>query len=367
MSSADSNGRAWRRLVAASVLFSEALAEQLRINPTDLKCVQLAAGEEGMTPTRLAELAGITTGAITGVLDRLERAGIAKREPDPTDRRSVVVRIDEGRVAEISALYAPLLDALAQTGASAEVVEAAASAIGSATERLRVASRGGWVAGWFEAPLGEATQGRLVVSSGAPRLTFNANALGQQARMVVETSASRLRLGPLRDMDKLVRARFDGPEPEVRASDGVVTVRYKRGSLLFASRAAQIELSSAVPWTIQLDGGITDFNADLEAVRLAGLELLGGANHLTLELPRPERTVRIAIAGGVNRARIHRPANTAASLRVRGGASHLRFDDTRMESGATERTMRSDDFAGAVERYEIDLAGGASHLSLTRG
>ena len=47
-----------------------------------------------MTPSRLAELSGLTSGAVTGVLDRLERAGFVRRESDPTDRRSLLVRID---------------------------------------------------------------------------------------------------------------------------------------------------------------------------------------------------------------------------------------------------------------------------------
>ena len=45
-----------------------------------------------MTAGRLAELTGLTTGAITGLVDRLERRGYARREPHPTDRRSVIVQ-----------------------------------------------------------------------------------------------------------------------------------------------------------------------------------------------------------------------------------------------------------------------------------
>ena len=87
-------GDSWRRLVARALVFHEAAAERLGINATDLKCLELAVGEDEITPTRLAELTGLTSGAITGVLDRLERRGIVRREADPDDRRRVVVRVD---------------------------------------------------------------------------------------------------------------------------------------------------------------------------------------------------------------------------------------------------------------------------------
>ncbi|HVN12145.1 MAG TPA: MarR family transcriptional regulator, partial [Kineosporiaceae bacterium] len=51
--------------------YDEALAAQLGLNPTDLRCLELVGAEPGLTPGRLAELAGLTSGAITGVLDRL--------------------------------------------------------------------------------------------------------------------------------------------------------------------------------------------------------------------------------------------------------------------------------------------------------
>lgn len=56
------------------------------------KCAGMIAELGGATPKQLAEATALTTGAITGIIDRLERAGYAKREPNPDDRRSVIVR-----------------------------------------------------------------------------------------------------------------------------------------------------------------------------------------------------------------------------------------------------------------------------------
>lgn len=75
-----------------SVLFSQAVADSAGINPTDLESLDLLARHGPMTAGRLAELTGLTTGAITGLVDRLERRGYARREPHPSDRRSVIVQ-----------------------------------------------------------------------------------------------------------------------------------------------------------------------------------------------------------------------------------------------------------------------------------
>ena len=202
MSSPISDGARLRRLLALGYVFHEAVALRLGINATDLKCVELAAGEKSLTPTRLAELAGVTSGAITGVLDRLEQAGIVTREPDPSDRRSVVVRVADERLREIGVLYDPVLaDALpadAKARAAAErQVEALTDALERATARLRAETRGGMVDDrTFIAPLAGATHGRLIFISGAPRLSMTAAPFGAGAvaRVVMETSASRLSL-----------------------------------------------------------------------------------------------------------------------------------------------------------------------------
>jgi DNA-binding MarR family transcriptional regulator len=62
------------------------------MNPADLESLDILARHGPMTAGRLAELTGLTTGAITGLVDRLERRGYARREPHPTDRRSVIVQ-----------------------------------------------------------------------------------------------------------------------------------------------------------------------------------------------------------------------------------------------------------------------------------
>lgn len=89
-----------------TVLFHTAIAERLGLNPSDHKVADILSLEDGpVTPGRLAELTGLTTGAITGVLDRLEHAGFVTREPDPGDRRRVILRLLPMRGPEVGALF----------------------------------------------------------------------------------------------------------------------------------------------------------------------------------------------------------------------------------------------------------------------
>src|SRR5690606_4286960 len=73
------------------VLFHAAVAERLGLNVTDWKCASLLWREGPCNPSRLAELTGMSSAATTQVIDRLERAGIVKRERDTVDRRKVVL------------------------------------------------------------------------------------------------------------------------------------------------------------------------------------------------------------------------------------------------------------------------------------
>lgn len=112
--------RAGRSLGNASAMLGHAVAERLGLHPTDWECVTLLVdAEEGsMTAGQLAQLTGLTTGAITGVIDRLEAAGYARRERDKDDRRRVIVRLVPERLADVLPLFGPMLDDMARMHAN---------------------------------------------------------------------------------------------------------------------------------------------------------------------------------------------------------------------------------------------------------
>jgi DNA-binding MarR family transcriptional regulator len=78
---------------AANQAFDEVAARKLGVNQTDLRALNIIENQGSMTAGRLAELSGLTTAAVTAVLDRLERAGYARRVRDQKDRRQVMVEL----------------------------------------------------------------------------------------------------------------------------------------------------------------------------------------------------------------------------------------------------------------------------------
>jgi DNA-binding MarR family transcriptional regulator len=108
---------AMREASGQGVLYSQLVAARLGIHSTDLECLDwIARGP--VTAGALAEATGLTTGAITGVIDRLERAGFAAREPDPNDRRKVLVRALPAIAKQIGPLFAPMERAAMESLAS---------------------------------------------------------------------------------------------------------------------------------------------------------------------------------------------------------------------------------------------------------
>ena len=72
-------------------MFAKMVADRAGISSADMDCIDFVNVEGRMTAGRLAELTGLTTGAITGVVDRLEKAGFVRRERDESDRRKVFI------------------------------------------------------------------------------------------------------------------------------------------------------------------------------------------------------------------------------------------------------------------------------------
>jgi DNA-binding MarR family transcriptional regulator len=101
-------GRLVRRHSTAIVFFHQAVAERLGIGPADHKCLDLLHERGPMTGSELAGLTGLTTGAVTGVVARLERAGYLHREADPHDRRKQMLRPSAEQVREIKHVFEPI-------------------------------------------------------------------------------------------------------------------------------------------------------------------------------------------------------------------------------------------------------------------
>lgn len=98
-----------RRYLASYVMFNQAVADHLKLHPTDVQCLNLLTGEPGpFTTGRIAELTGLTSGSATRLVDRLEKAGYVVRHRDTTDRRRVLVEPVPEAMQNLRELWAEL-------------------------------------------------------------------------------------------------------------------------------------------------------------------------------------------------------------------------------------------------------------------
>lgn len=342
-----------RKSSLSGVFFFQAVAEGSGLNPTDLLAVSILSVQGPLTAGALAETMRLTTGAVTGVVNRLERTGYVRRTPDPADGRRVIItpvpkaleRVGAGflgptkdTMAALLALnsdrdLAVLLDFMRRANAFTE----------AETARIRALSAGGGETE-VSAPLGGVTQGRLVFTNGASRLS--------------------LRAAP--EMTDLYRADFRGTAPKVMVEGGTVTVSRTRRFTLFDLRKHEeaFTLNPAVPWAVEVRGGAARIEADLGNLTLTSFVLRGGVGDVNLTLPRPVGTVTIELRGGMSSAALTLPAGTEARVTARGGVGALTFGEQHFGGVGGKLSYGSPGFGSAADRFEISISGGAGTITV---
>jgi DNA-binding MarR family transcriptional regulator len=348
--------RELRQFTGLGASFFRAAAARIGMTATDMQVIDILESGGPTTAGQLADLTGLTTGAITGMLNRLEEAGLVRRERDPDDGRKVIARLVPGK--DEMQKIGPVFDSIGkawddmasryddeQIAFLQDFLKRGNAISRQEIVRLREApsSEGGMVS----APLGDLTSARLVVSSGVSRLTLRADDA----------------------MTGLYEARFEGPTPDVKAKDGVVTIRYPRRLWMLGGwqRAAEVTLSSAIPWQIVIQGGLAQVEALLSHLDLAGLEVKGGANMIRLELPAPSGVVPIRISGGASEITVRRPAGVAARAHLKGWASMFIFDDQTFSNVGNDVRLQSPGYEATAPRYDIEVASSASMVTVTAG
>lgn len=95
------------------VLHTNAVASRIGLSATEFEAIDIITRYQPITAGKLADCCGLTTGAITGLVDRLERAGFVQRERDSEDRRRVYIKPIENaeRNQKVRELYAPIAQA----------------------------------------------------------------------------------------------------------------------------------------------------------------------------------------------------------------------------------------------------------------
>ena len=97
-----------QRVHGQAVVLSQIIADKVGLSPSDLECLGFLSHEGPVTAGRLGELTGLTSGAVTRMIDRLEGRGYVRRRADPDDRRRVMVELIPARAKELDPFYGPM-------------------------------------------------------------------------------------------------------------------------------------------------------------------------------------------------------------------------------------------------------------------
>jgi DNA-binding MarR family transcriptional regulator len=346
--------RALRRVNFQGSIFGQSVAIRLGLSESDVDALELLLDAGAATAGKLAEVMGLTTGAVTRVIDRLEQAGYVRRIDDPADRRRVIVEIVPEKVATLESMMASLEQAAHDEAGRYSTEQLAL--IGEFLTRM--------------ADLTQTESARLRTTTDDPTVSTGPSehsaALGglTNARLTFRSGAQDLRIRAGRSPIELYRGRFDGATPQVRVRDGRVLVQYRGIPFDWRKRTATVGLNTSIPWAIEIVGGVNRIEADLQELDVRRVEVTGGSERIQLEFGRSRGEVPVRITGGVKTIRLERPAGVPVRLQISGGVSHVEMDGRSMGSKGGQISIESRGWSVATDRYALEVTGGSKAISI---
>jgi DNA-binding MarR family transcriptional regulator len=91
-----------------TTLYRNIIFEKLGVNGTDMECLGFLLSKRISTPTELAKYTGLSSGATTAMLDRLEKGGFIERRPNPDDRRGTLIVLAKSGAEKVAPWFAPV-------------------------------------------------------------------------------------------------------------------------------------------------------------------------------------------------------------------------------------------------------------------
>jgi DNA-binding MarR family transcriptional regulator len=347
--------RALRRVNFQGSIFGQTIAIRLGLSESDIDALELLIDTGAATAGKLSEVMGLTSGAVTRLVDRLEQAGYVRRVTDPADRRRVVVEVVPERVATIESL----LDSL-ERAAAAEVDRYSPEQLETINDFL---SRMADLTQSESARLRSLTEDDASEPTGPAEHSAPLGGL-PSARLMFRSGAQELRLRAGRSASELYRARFDGATPQVRLRDGRVLVQYRGIPFDWRKRVATIGLNPSIPWSLEAVGGVNRVEADLREIDVRRFDLVGGSERIQAELGRPTGEVPIRIVGGATSIRFERPAGVPMRVRVKGGVRQVEVDRQSYGSKSGDTSVESRGWSETGDRYSVEVVGGAKTVTV---
>jgi DNA-binding MarR family transcriptional regulator len=351
--------RALRRVNVQGSFFGQTVAIRFGLSESDIETLEQLIEMGATTAGKLSEITGLTSGAVTRVVDRLEQAGFVRRVPDPADRRRVIVEVVPEKIAGVQSTLNRIGSASADeigryTDAQLALITDFLTRMEQITREEATSLR--------ETPAGaEDSDGEATSSSSEHRAPLGGLAA---AKLHVRSGLSALRLRPGSSPADLYRASFEGATPQVRLRDGRVLVQYRGLPFDWRKRTATFALNTAVPWTFEIIGGIQRIEADLREIDVRRLEITGGMERVQVELGRPSGDVTLRMVGGARTVRVERPRDVAVRVRSQGGAGTFNVDGMSLGKSGGESTLETPSWATDRDRYSIEVIGGSKTIEV---
>lgn len=246
-----------------------------------------------------------------------------------------------------------MLDVLRRVQSGELSVEQAERLLGAASHEREEPGPGvtGLASQTFSAPLGKTANGKLVFERGAAGLYLRGEPLSGH----------------------LYTAHFERHVPVVRVNGGTVTVRYRDfgfGLLNwlrygFNPPQGEMTLNADIPWQLDIHSGIAQSCLDLHSIKLRKLTIHNGVSDVKLILDEPNDIVRLDCHGGVHNFVVLRPASVAVQLTVHGGATSLGLDNQKLGAVGGTTTLETANIKTTLDRYVINVHGGANNFKVT--
>jgi DNA-binding MarR family transcriptional regulator len=353
----DSVLRSLRKVNLQGSFLGQTVAIRFGLSESDIETLEQLIDMGASTAGKLAEVTGLTSGAVTRVIDRLEQGGYVRRVADPADRRRVIVEAVPEKVAAVqSALNRVTAAGAEQIGGYSEAQLALITDFLTKMEQITRDE----AASLRENP---ASLDGSDTSGGPSEHSAPLGGL-TSATLHVRSGLSQLRLREGADPSELYRAAFEGAMPQVRLRNGRVLVQYRGLPFDWRKRTATVGLNPRIPWTIEVVGGIQRVEADLRAIDVRRFELAGGSERIQLELGRPQGEVPLQVVGGAKTIRVERPRGVAMRLRVVGGMGGATIDGVRLEPRGGVAALESRNWSAEHDRYDLEVVGGSKSIDI---
>jgi len=130
---------------------------------------------------------------------------------------------------------------------------------------------------------------------------------------------------------------------------------------------ADIQINAKVSWTIRLDGWSGEQTVDMRAGGLAAVDLVGGAAHVDLQLPKPKGAVPLTVAGAVSQLSVHAAIGAPVRLRLGKGADVAAIDGTTRRAVKPGGVLASSGWASVTNRYDVVTSAIVNSVSVDHG